>query len=38
MEYTRRMLGLDGVDVESGRTRMKLPDGGRYTMPELVDC
>lgn len=27
MEYTRRMLGLDGIDPDSGRTRMKEADG-----------
>ncbi len=27
MQYTRRMLGLDGVDPRSGRTRTKAPDG-----------
>ncbi|MDD9875846.1 MAG: hypothetical protein OXR84_00195 [Magnetovibrio sp.] len=38
MEYTRRMLGLDGVDAGTGRTRVKMAGGGRFTMPELVEC
>ena len=32
MQYTRRMLGLDGIDLDSGVTRMKLPDGSAYTL------
>jgi hypothetical protein len=32
MQYTRRMLGLDGIDLDSGATRMKLPDGSAYTL------
>lgn len=27
LQYTRRMLGLDAVDPETGRTRVKGPDG-----------
>jgi hypothetical protein len=27
LHYTRRMLGLDGVDTKTGRTRVKGPDG-----------
>jgi len=35
MEYTRRMLGLDGVDPDTGRTRAKLPGGVRLTLDAL---
>jgi len=38
MLHTRRMLGLDAVDTESGRTRLKLIDGTAYvlgTKPQL---
>lgn len=30
MAYTRRMLGLDGVNPESGRTRVKLAEGATF--------
>jgi hypothetical protein len=32
MTHTRRMLGLDAVDSESGRTRLKLIDGEAYVL------
>jgi hypothetical protein len=32
MNHTRRMLGLDAVDSESGRTRLKLIDGEAYVL------
>jgi len=35
MEFTRRMLGLDGVDPETGRTRVRLADGSRLTVADL---
>ncbi len=38
MRHTRRMLGLDAVDTETGRTRLKLIDGKAHesgTMPKL---
>ncbi len=34
MLHTRRILGLDGIDSESGRTRLKLIDGSAYTVAE----
>lgn len=34
MLHTRRMLGLDAVDTETGRTRLKLIDGKAYTLGE----
>lgn len=34
MLHTRRMLGLDAVDTESGRTRLKLIDGKAYVLGE----
>ncbi len=30
MAYTRRMLGLDGIEPETGRTRVKLADGPAF--------
>jgi len=38
MAHTRRMLGLDAVDTESGRTRLKLIDGTAYVLgaPRLL--
>ena len=30
MSHTRRMLGLDAVDTETGRTRLKLVDGSAH--------
>jgi hypothetical protein len=35
MAHTRRLLGLDAVDSESGRTRLKLIDGEAYVLGEL---
>ena len=35
MAHTRRLLGLDAVDTESGRTRLKLIDGEAYVLGEL---
>lgn len=35
MLHTRRMLGLDAVDTESGRTKLKLIDGTAYVMGTL---
>lgn len=32
MMHTRRMLGLDAVDTESGRTRLKLIDGSAHVL------
>ncbi len=32
MAHTRRLLGLDAVDTESGRTRLKLIDGTAYVL------
>jgi hypothetical protein len=34
MAHTRRLLGLDAVDSESGRTRLKLVDGEAYVLGE----
>ena len=34
MAHTRRMLGLDAVDSESGRTRLKLIDGEAHKLGE----
>lgn len=34
MAYARRMLGLDGLDTETGRTRLKLIDGEAFVLPE----
>lgn len=34
MAHTRRLLGLDAVDSESGRTRLKLIDGEAYVLGE----
>ncbi len=35
MQFTSRMLGLDGVDPETGRTRVKLADGTRFVLDDL---
>ncbi len=35
LEFTRRMLGLDGIDAESGRTRVRLADGSRFRVGDL---
>lgn len=32
LQFTRRMLGLDGVDTDDGRTRVKLPNGERFCL------
>ena len=32
MAHPRRLLGLDAVDTESGRTRLKLIDGTAYVL------
>jgi len=32
--YVRRMLGLDGIDPESGRTRVKRPDGSTHVLSD----
>ena len=39
LEFTRRMLGLDGIDPDTGRTRVKLANGERYKLndPELIN-
>jgi hypothetical protein len=34
MQYARRMLGLDGLDSETGRTRLKLIDGRAHVVDE----
>ena len=34
MAHTRRLLGLDAVDTETGRTRLKLVNGTAYVMGE----
>jgi len=34
MGHTRRLLGLDAVDTETGRTRLKLIDGEAYVLGE----
>jgi hypothetical protein len=34
MAHTRRMLGLDAVDTESGRTRLKLIEGEAHVLGE----
>ncbi len=39
MQHTRRMLGLDAVDTETGRTRLRLIDGSAHVLgghPELA--
>ena len=46
MQHTRRMLGLDAVDTETGRTRLRLIDGTAYVLgglpalaaPEVTDA
>lgn len=35
MAHTRRMLGLDAVDTETGRTRLKLIDGSAHVLGAL---
>ena len=34
MAHTRRLLGLDAVDTETGRTRLKLIDGEAHVLGE----
>ena len=34
LEHTRRMLGLDGVRADSGRTRLKSIDGESHVIDE----
>jgi hypothetical protein len=36
MAHTRRLLGLDAVDTESGRTRLKLIDGEAHVLGEQL--
>jgi hypothetical protein len=35
MQHTRRLLGLDGVDADSGRTRVKAHAGGAMPVTEI---
>ncbi len=39
MLHTRRLLGLDGIDSETGRTRLKLIDGSAHVVetPKLLN-
>jgi hypothetical protein len=37
LQYTRRLLGLDGIKAGSGRTRLKTIDGQAYTLVEHPD-
>ena len=37
MQFTRRLLGLDGIKAGSGRTRLKTIDGEVYTLAEHPD-
>ncbi len=37
LEYTRRLLGLDGVKAGSGRTRLRTIDGSAYVIDERSD-
>ena len=39
LEFTRRMLGLDGIDPDTGRTRVKLVSGERFKLndPEMMN-
>ena len=34
--YTRRMLGLDGIDPDTGRTRVKRADGGAFVLSKIT--
>jgi hypothetical protein len=38
MQHTRRLLGLDGVQAGSGRTRLKTLDGAVYVLRDDVDA
>ena len=33
--YTRRLLGLDGIDSETGRTRLKTLDGEPFVLEDV---
>ncbi|NNG04436.1 MAG: hypothetical protein HKM95_10100 [Inquilinus sp.] len=35
MQYTRRLLGLDGIDASSGRTRFKTVDGTAHVLEDI---
>ena len=37
LEYTRRLLGLDGVKAGSGRTRLKTIDGTAFVLDERAE-
>jgi hypothetical protein len=37
LQFTRRLLGLDGIKAGSGRTRLKTIDGEAYTLAERPD-
>lgn len=37
MYHTRRMLGLDAVDTETGRTRLRLIDGSKHILSGLPE-
>ena len=37
MQHTRRLLGLDGVDARSGRTRLKTPTYGAAAPVTEID-
>ena len=39
LEFTRRMLGLDGINPDTGRTRVKLVSGERFKLndPEMMN-
>jgi len=37
MQYTRRLLGLDGIKAGSGRTRLKTIDGEAFVLAEHAD-
>ena len=39
LEFTRRMLGVDGIDPDTGRTRVKLASGERFKLndPEMMN-
>ncbi len=34
MEHTRRLLGLDGVNADSGRTRLKAINGEAFVIDD----
>ena len=35
MQYTRRLLGLDGVEPRSGKTRLKSIDGSAFVLDDV---